>query len=174
MATTSPDGIFSADGNTPASLELITGAMAQSVQDALDRRAGPFSGTTVERNAFTNAADEGVIWVDTNGEKGVYRKNGANWQKIFPVDIPTPNLIAAEGGTQLVTPAGKNLTTSVPVTFTPGKFSSAPFIQLTPVSSSPQRVDISFNARTKDGFTIYMFRDSSVATSIHWIAMEFS
>lgn len=172
MATTSPDNIWSADNNTPASLTAITAAMATSVQEALDKRAGPFKGTSSARNSFTNQASEGTLWVDTNGEKGVYRKEGANWTKIYPVEIPAPNLIAIQAGAVLLTPQSADTVTSAQVTFEPGRFTKLPLINLTPHTVVPQNLNVGYSEPTLNGFKINMYRKTLVDTTIAWSAMQ--
>lgn len=83
MATTS-DGIWTPNQGDDYNLVADLGTMASTIQDALDTRANAYRGTSAQRNTFTNSAPEGTIWVDTNGEKIVWVKQGNSWERIFP------------------------------------------------------------------------------------------
>lgn len=78
MAVTTPDEIFYPDGNQPFTPVQSMGAMAASVQMALNRRGNLYVGTAAQRAAFTTAP-EGVHWQDTDGAKSVYVRQGTSW-----------------------------------------------------------------------------------------------
>lgn len=84
MATTSPDNIYSADTNTPQNLPAITGAMATSVQEALNKRGNAYAGTSSQRQSMTSSANDGTLWKDTDGGKELWAKDGGGWVKIWP------------------------------------------------------------------------------------------
>ena len=85
MATTS-DGIWTPDSVDTFALVNDLAAMAASIQAALNKRANHYTGTTTQRTAVTTSAPEGTLWSDTNGEKILWIKQGASWQKVWPVD----------------------------------------------------------------------------------------
>lgn len=83
MATTE-DGIWTPDQVDDYNLVSDLATTASTVQDALDKRANTYRGTSTQRNSFTSSAPEGTIWVDTNGSKEVWVKQGNSWKKIYP------------------------------------------------------------------------------------------
>lgn len=83
MATTSPDNLYSPDSSDPYALTQDLGAMQDSVQSALVRRANAYVGTSAQRNAFTTAP-VGTIWSDTNGSRLVYKRGASSWEPITP------------------------------------------------------------------------------------------
>lgn len=107
MATTTPDNIWTPDSQDDYALTADLAATAVSVQNALTRRANSYTGTTAQRTAFTAAAPEGALWSDTNGEKILWIKQGASWQRVWPVgdtgwvDVPPLPGYAALGGAPL-------------------------------------------------------------------------
>ena len=83
MATTG-DGIWTPDQIDDYNLVADLATMSSTVQDALEKRANTYKGTSVQRNSFTSSAPEGTVWVDTNGEKSVWVKQGNSWKRIWP------------------------------------------------------------------------------------------
>lgn len=79
MATTSPDNIRTPDQGDQYALTQDLGVLADTVQDALTRRANTFRGTVAQRTAFTSTATDGMLWQDTDGMKMIWRKDGAAW-----------------------------------------------------------------------------------------------
>ena len=88
MATTTPDNIWTPDSGSNYNYVIDSAATASSVQNALTRRANSYTGTTTERTAFTTDAPEGTLWSDTNGDKTLWIKQGASWQKVWTVGGP--------------------------------------------------------------------------------------
>lgn len=82
MATTE-DGIWTPDQIDDYNLVADLATMSSTVQGALEKRANTYTGTSVQRNNFTSSAPEGTIWVDTNGSKEVWVKQGNSWQRIW-------------------------------------------------------------------------------------------
>jgi|SRR5690606_20988668 len=79
MATTSPDGLYSPDEDTPVDFVADWAASMSSVQTALTNRATK-SGTTAQRNAATGVR-EGTLWYDTT--TGItYRYSSGAWVAI--------------------------------------------------------------------------------------------
>jgi hypothetical protein len=64
MATTSPDGLYSPDADTPVDFVADWAASMSSVQTALTNR-GVKTGTTAQRTAATGVR-EGTLWYDTS------------------------------------------------------------------------------------------------------------
>src|SRR5690625_305326 len=83
MATTK-DGIWTPDQVDDFNLVGDLNTTAATIQSALDKRANAFKGTTSERSQYTSEADEGTIWVDTNGDKSVWVMQGNSWEMVWP------------------------------------------------------------------------------------------
>ena len=83
MATTSPDNIWTPDSGDNYDYVIDSAATAASIQNALTSRANSYIGTTSQREAFTATAPEGTLWSDTNGEKILWIKQGASWQRVW-------------------------------------------------------------------------------------------
>lgn len=84
MATTSPDNIKSPDSGDQYALVQDMGALADSVQNALVKRANAYTGTTSQRTAFTSAS-EGTLWQDTNGDKFLWVRQSSAWVRVGPI-----------------------------------------------------------------------------------------
>ena len=103
MATTSPDNIWTQDSADNYDLVIDAAATAASVQAALTARANSYTGTTTQREAFTATAPEGTLWSDTNGDKILWIKQGASWQRVWPTDdtgwvnVPLRSGISSQG-----------------------------------------------------------------------------
>lgn len=78
MATTSPDNLKTPDAGDQYALVQDMGALADTVQNALVKRANAYRGTSAQRIAFTTAP-EGTSWQDTNGNKFPYLRQGSTW-----------------------------------------------------------------------------------------------
>ena len=101
MATTSPDNIWTQDSADNYDLVIDAAATATSIQAALTARANSYKGTTAQRTAFTATAPEGTTWADTNGDKTLWIKQGASWQKVWTVGAassPAPTGITLNAG----------------------------------------------------------------------------
>lgn len=79
MANTSPDNILTPDAGDQYALVQDLGLLADSVQDALTRRANSFQGTSASRVAFTATATTGMLWQDTDGIGMIWKKVGVSW-----------------------------------------------------------------------------------------------
>lgn len=79
MALTSPDNIYSPNIDDNWAVPQAMGAMADSVQAALKRRANSYLGSSAEREASTNLP-EGSEWRDTDGVKGSYILVNGVWK----------------------------------------------------------------------------------------------
>ena len=84
MATTSPDNIWTPNSSEDYDYVIDAAATATSVQNALTKRANSYTGTTAQRDACTSTAPEGTLWSDTNGDKVLWIKQGASWQRVWP------------------------------------------------------------------------------------------
>lgn len=143
MATTSPDNIKSPDSGDQYALVQDMGALADTVQNALVRRANLYKGTSAQRTAFTTAT-EGTWWQDTNGNKDVWVRKAGAWV----IAVPTPVKSASGTGSASVGSSATNIT----VNFPSGRFSAAPGVSV--LSNSPSSV----------GSRVY-FRVTSVSSS---------
>lgn len=79
------DGITSPDSGDEFKPVQDLAAMGVSIQEALNKRANAYKGTSAQRQSFTSEAPEGVLWKDTNGIRGLYTKWGSGWQQIWPL-----------------------------------------------------------------------------------------
>lgn len=84
MAVQTTDGITTPGQGDTYDYAAQLAFMAESIQLALEKRANTRIGTASERDAYKSLAGEGVIWVDTTGEKGVWVKQGNDWKPIWP------------------------------------------------------------------------------------------
>lgn len=79
MATTSPDNIKTPNAGDQYALVQDLGALADTTQAALVKRANAYTGTSAQRTAFTSTAPEGTQWTDTNGTKGTWYLRAGVW-----------------------------------------------------------------------------------------------
>lgn len=168
MATTG-DGIWTPDQIDDYNLVADLATMSSTVQDALERRANAYRGTSTQRNNFTSSAPEGTIWVDTNGEKSVWVKQGNSWKKIWP--LFQPPLVAIQSGSGSVDGTlALNATANVDVTFSPSLPSSPVHISLTPVGSNRPIWRVFGSSTT--GFTAQArnVSGSTGSASFNWVA----
>lgn len=86
MATTSPDNIWTPDSGDNYDYVIDSAATAASIQTTLTKRANSYIGTSEDRIAFTADAPVGSTWADTNGDYILWIKQGASWQRVWPVD----------------------------------------------------------------------------------------
>lgn len=87
MATTNPDNIWTPDSGDDYALTTDLAATADTIQDALTRRANYFVGTTAELAGYAATAPEGSRAYDTTLDKE-YRLESGVW-----VEVPAPVLI---------------------------------------------------------------------------------
>jgi len=81
------DGIVSPTQDDEYSLVQDLAAMAQSVQQVIDKRANARFGTQSEREAFQVDAPEGTLWKDTTGERILWVKHGSSWERLWPAAV---------------------------------------------------------------------------------------
>lgn len=89
MATTSPDNIKTPDAGDQYALVQDLGAMADTVQNALTRRANSFVGTSAQRTSFSGSALEGTSWRDTDGSKLGFVFQSGSWVPVSGVSGAT-------------------------------------------------------------------------------------
>lgn len=82
MATTE-DGLWTPDQVQDYNLVSDLATLAATIQEALNKRANSFRGTSTQRVNFTDEAGEGTIWTDTNGDKEVWVKQGNAWERAW-------------------------------------------------------------------------------------------
>lgn len=78
MTTTSPDSLRTPDNSDAYNLVADLATLASDVQAALVARANSYKGTASARASFTTAPN-GTLWQDTDGNKGLYRKDTSAW-----------------------------------------------------------------------------------------------
>jgi hypothetical protein len=82
MTTTSPDSLRTPDNTDAYNLVADLATLASDTQAALVKRANTYKGTATQRAAFTSAP-AGTLWQDTDGNKGLYRKDTSAWVTVF-------------------------------------------------------------------------------------------
>jgi len=88
MTTTSPDGLTTPNNTDAYNLVADLATLASNTQTALVARANTYKGTATNRAAFTTAAT-GVLWQDTDGSKGLYRKDSGGWAAVVVKEYGT-------------------------------------------------------------------------------------
>lgn len=78
MTTTSPDSLRTPNNTDAYNLVADLATLASDTQAALVARANSYKGTGTQRAAFTTAPN-GTLWQDTDGNKGLYRKDTSGW-----------------------------------------------------------------------------------------------
>lgn len=86
MATTSPDNIYSPNIDDNWAVPQAMGALADSVQEALSRRANLYVGSSQERMNFVPDS-VGVHWQDTDEGKKEFLWDGSKWTLDKGVEI---------------------------------------------------------------------------------------
>lgn len=94
MGTTTRSSIFYPDTTDKYQLVTHLANMAQTMDDALDRQGNAYSGTDVERIAFTGKAKQGMLWANTDGDKQVYQfRNDRWWPEYEFVELTNPHAV---------------------------------------------------------------------------------
>lgn len=78
MVTTVPDELRTPNSGDQYALVQDLGGLADTVQNALIRRANMYSGTVAQRTAFITAAN-GVLWYDTDGTNNIWVRENNAW-----------------------------------------------------------------------------------------------
>lgn len=148
MATTNPDLLPSPDLPSQYAPIQAFNNLAAATQAALIRRANMYLGTSSERTSFTAQAPEGAWWQDTNGDKGVYVKQGTAWSERVMQEI---KIERGTGSASVGTSA-----TIIRVDFPVGVFSSAPAVNVqgNSPSSAGARVYFRVSGESSTGFNI--------------------
>lgn len=161
--------------------KLVTdlNTMATSIDEALKDAANTYRGTSTQRTQFTSQAPEGTIWVDTNGEKIVWVKQGASWRRIWPVrqgDIPGMPYAMAAG--RVTISFSNSSGASVAASFPSGRFSVPPNVTLTRIVGAGAKYIpyISTGSISTSGCTIGLYSgDGSPGTAtaiVTWQAIQ--
>lgn len=86
MATTSPDNLKTPNTGDQYALVQDLGALADTAQNALTRRANSYVGTGAQRVAFLNPP-QGASWTDTNGSRNSYTYVGTSWTRTSGFEV---------------------------------------------------------------------------------------
>lgn len=78
MATTTPDNIWTPDSDDPALIVPDMASTANTVQQALTRRANYYTGTSSQMASLLSSAPVGALFYNTTESKE-YRKVGSSW-----------------------------------------------------------------------------------------------
>lgn len=81
-----------------------------------------------------------------------------------------PSVSRIESGYELIPPIANNVVQH-DVTFDM-PFSGIPYVSVSPVSSTPNSIDVSAGNITNAGFTIYLYRTGAIETRVDWCAIE--
>lgn len=90
MPTTSPSNIVYPDGASNYNYLADLAALAQSVQNALDKQGNMFHGTDSERIAYTTEAKNGTLWSNSDGDMMTYQFRAGKWYpeyEFVPLDL---------------------------------------------------------------------------------------
>lgn len=90
MPTTNPSNIVYPDGASPYNYLTDLAALAQSVQNALNKQGNMFHGTDSERIAYTTKAKNGTLWSNSDGDMKTYQFRAGTWYpeyEFVPLDI---------------------------------------------------------------------------------------
>lgn len=167
MATTSPDNLKTPDAGDQYALVQDLGALADTVQNALTRRANLVLGTVAARNAFTASAPQGIHWQDTDGTNLFewVMRNGT-WDR---ADKPS-----SFSGSVTTPSAATNSTVTVAVTFPAGAFTSTPrvVLQNTSAPAAARNMILRPTSVSTAGFTVsaHNYDTSTYNAVVHWIA----
>ena len=120
-------------------------------------------------NSFPNA--DPAVFRSTNGNVVVRGDGSGNWGPLtfFPDGSWSGSVVS---GQVVITPSGANQTTSVEVTFPPGRFVNIPEVTLTAYTSDPTQVNTAVRDVSAASFTINMFSPGSSARRVAWIAFD--
>lgn len=176
MAVTSR-GIVTPNQTDEYNLVTDLNTMATSIDEALQDAANTYRGTSTQRTQFTSQAPEGTIWVDTNGEKIVWVKQGVSWRRIWPVrqgDIPGMPYAMAAG--QATISVSNSTGGTVDVSFPAGRFAVAPRIQVTKASGGGAKYVPYTTSRTASGCRIGVYAGDGTAGTqtvvLDWTAVQ--
>lgn len=169
MATTSPDNLYSPDSSDPYALTQDLGAMQDSVQSALVRRANAYVGTSAQRNAFTSAP-VGTIWSDTNGSRLVYKRGASSWEPVSPPVVEAKGQVSVS----VVSSNSGSVTVSLPT----GRFSAPPLVFLSKQSGGGAKFIPYASSITASSFNVGVYSgDGTSATQtvvVGWLAVPAS
>lgn len=162
MATTSPDNIKSPNAGDQYALVQDLGALADTTQAALVKRANLYTGTSAQRTAFTTAS-EGTTWQDTNGTKNRFTRKSGSWvaDHRFARGYFTLSLAAGVTGTQ-------------DIQFPAGTFSIPPTVQLTGGTGTAAGTGLNMwvsGSITTTGASISAARTTAASQLIYWTAI---
>ena len=166
MATTTPDNIKTPGTGDQYALVQDLGAMADTVQNALVKRANMYVGTSAARTAWTTAP-EGVHWQDSDGvAKLEYVRRAGAWA------LATPRV---RTGSLSFTGLTANQASALSVTFPPGLFSEPPVVMLTSGTGITTSTAFHFwvsGAVTTTGFTASLAKGSTSNHVLYWTATQ--
>jgi 2',3'-cyclic-nucleotide 2'-phosphodiesterase (5'-nucleotidase family) len=176
MSATSPDGIAYLVSGSPINPVSESAQQATSVQVALSNRS-LYSYTWA--NAAARTGETGM----REGDTGYQQDSDQPYWYLGSTFGWVPILIghSAYGGGRvisssvLITPAGStgNYVGHADITLPVGFFNSAPSVQVTPWSASPNTVNATYSNPTAAGFTIYLGRtDNTSPTTVNWTASQ--
>ena len=171
MATTG-NGVWTPDASSNYNLTTDLAAMAASIDTALVKSANAYKGTAAQREAFT-AAPDGTLWSDTNGTRQLWMRQSGAWVVVGDSGMRTMSntRMAAGRASGAVTTA--NVSVAVPITFPAGRFTAAPSISFTGVSSAPASfTSITVSGLSATGVTMNVLRNTAGAFNVDWIAVQ--
>ena len=162
MATTSPDNIRSPNDGDQYAIVQDMGAMADSVQTALNNRANMYKGSAAQRAAFTTAA-EGTHWQDTDGAKHEWVRKGGAWRGARPI-----------GGAVSMNQSNASTPARSTVTFPTGYFATTPAVSVSCQTGAPQNLQVSYGSPSATSVDIYGWRGNTNGIDAMWVAVPTS
>ena len=122
---------------------------------------------TVQRYGSVSSRDT-ALPTPTNGQLTTEAGN-KNLQLYYDIWRPLP--FAMQTGTVNITPVA-NVATGVAVTFSTGRFTEAPFVLATGVTSATLFLNASVALISTTGATIYVLRQNATPTPVNYLAIQ--
>lgn len=149
MALTTPDSIRTPNDSDQYALVQDMGAMADSVQNALVKRANAYVGSPAQRAAFS--APEGTVWTDSDGSSRMFIRQDGAWRANFYAGRVGPLPMVAANGV-----------TTANVNFSAANFAADPIIVVSLVLGTSRNLDLRVSALSPTSAT---FRIGNYSTS---------
>ena len=167
--------------NTPTSVWVAFPSAFPTIPHVVASPNTIVVGSTVKGVGVTGITTAGfLLWVYRTDTAGTY----ISWQAFGPAAVFTDgepayagvlgqsaSALVAKSGTVTITPVA-NTPTSIAVTF-PSAFAATPVVVACPVVTVPGSAvkGAAVTAATKTGFTAWVYRTSTTATSVAWLAL---
>ena len=168
MEITRSKALFSWDGSGGLEIEANTEPSLRLTRG--DSGAGAYLYTTNNANGELGIRLRPYEPASTDQTYWYLSRNGRMRSVVGGVTRDHP--FATYGHTQSVTPAAANTTYSYTVTFPAGMFTKTPQISVTPITSAPELVVVSYGSASSTSVTIYYRRTNTTSFSVSMIAIQ--